>query len=374
MIKRILIKMGIIIGIVILVLVVITIVFVNISPEFGGKQTAEHQRKHALSSHYQNGKFVNNGQVDLNMGLKDMGKSLVGYFNPPKGVVPNHPLAIETIHPSELIDYNGPTRLFWFGHSAFLLQIASKNILIDPMFGDVPAPHPWLGTKRFSGHLPIAIADLPTIDAVIISHDHYDHLDYGSILKLKDKVKAFYTPLGVGTHLEAWGVSKDKINELDWWEDIMFQDITLVCTPAQHFSGRGFNDKAKTLWSSWVIKSETDNIFFSGDSGYGSHFKAIGEAYGPFDFAMIECGQYNTLWHDIHMYPEETAQAAIDIKTQRVMPIHWGAFKLAMHEWTDPVERLTEAAKTTPFELITPLIGSPVILDKASKSSTHWWK
>ncbi|WP_299780959.1 MBL fold metallo-hydrolase [uncultured Formosa sp.] len=366
--------MVVIIGLGLLILVLGTFLFLNMSPEFGGKQTAEREKKFALTKHYVDGKFINNGNIDLKMGVKDFGKSLVQYFNAPKGTAPSHPIQVEIIIPSDLQNYTGKTRLFWFGHSAFLLQINSKNILIDPMFGDVPAPHPMLGTKRFSDRLPITIEDLPTIDAVIISHDHYDHLDYGSITKLKEKVNAFYTPLGVGAHLESWGVSKDIIHELDWWEAIAFQDLKFVCTPAQHFSGRGLSDKGKTLWSSWIINSEKDHIFFSGDSGYGSHFKEIGEKYGPFDFAMIECGQYNTLWHEIHMYPEETVQAAIDIKAKQMMPIHWGAFKLAMHEWTEPVERLVQAAKKQHLELVTPRIGAPIIIENTSKTSMQWWK
>ncbi|MDW5288489.1 MBL fold metallo-hydrolase [Formosa sp. PL04] len=374
MFKKLIRKMVITLGLGLLILVLGTFLFLNMSPEFGGKQTAEQEKKFALTSHYKDGKFINNGNIDLKMGFKDFGKSLVQYFNAPKGTIPDHPLQVETIKPSDLMNYTGKTRLFWFGHSTFLLQINSKNILIDPMFGDVPAPHPMLGSKRFSDRLPINIDNLPHIDAVLISHDHYDHLDYGSITKLKEKVGAFYTPLGVGAHLESWGVPKNKIHELDWWEEITFTDLKFVCTPAQHFSGRGLSDKGKTLWSSWIINSEQENIFFSGDSGYGPHFKDIGEKYGPFDFAMIECGQYNTLWHEIHMYPEETAQAAIDVKAKRMMPIHWGAFKLAMHEWDEPVERLENAAQILNVNMITPKIGELITIDDGNNTLDNWWK
>ncbi|MFB9053671.1 MBL fold metallo-hydrolase [Formosa undariae] len=373
MLKLILKKMGIIIGIGILILVLGIILFLYLSPQFGGTPTAVQEEKFSLTNHYKEGKFINSGNVDMSMGLQDMGKSIVGYFKQTKGVIPEQPILVETILPSDLLNYTGKIRLFWFGHSTFLLQIQSKNILIDPMFGEVPAPHPMLGSKRFSNHLPITIKDLPRIDAVLISHDHYDHLDYDSISKLKDKVDAFYTPLGVGSHLESWGISKDKIHELDWWEEIMFSDLKFVCTPAQHFSGRGISDKAKTLWSSWIITSKDDNIFFSGDSGYGKHFKDIGEKYGPFDFAMIECGQYNTLWHDIHMYPEETVQAALDVKAKLMMPIHWGAFKLAMHEWNEPVERLLEASKTQNINIIVPKIGQEIQIEKDTNNTEAWW-
>ncbi|WP_199269588.1 MBL fold metallo-hydrolase [Formosa sp. L2A11] len=374
MFKKTIKRMGIIIGVSIVLIEVIGIIFLYTSPEFGGSQTAQKEAKFAKTDHYKDGKFVNLGAVDLSMGIKEFGKMLSGYFNQPKNVVPNHLLQVESIIPSDLENYNGKTRLFWFGHSTFLLQMNSKNILIDPMFGSVPAPHPMLGTKRFSTHLPIAIEDLPHIDAVLISHDHYDHLDYGSIIKLKDKVDQFYTPLGVGAHLESWGIPKNRIHELDWWDTIDFSELTFINTPAQHFSGRGLTDKGKTLWSSWIIKSNEENIFFSGDSGYGPHFKEIGDKYGPFDFAMMECGQYNALWHEIHMYPEETAQAAIDIKAKRMMPIHWGAFKLATHNWTEPVERLKQAAKTLRLKLITPRIGAAISIENTSENSTDWWK
>ncbi|WP_051774941.1 MBL fold metallo-hydrolase [Formosa agariphila] len=365
--------MGIIIGVSILLLILGGIIFLYSSPEFGSRPSVVQEQSFAQTNHYENGKFVNLGHVDMSMGVNKFFKMLVGYFNPPNETVPNHPIEVAYIKATDLKSYSGRARMFWFGHSTFLLQIQSKNILIDPMFGDVPAPHPLLGTKRFSDHLPINIEDLPFIDAVIISHDHYDHLDYGSITKLKDNVNQFYVPLGVGAHLESWGIDKSRIHELDWWEDLKVSDLTFVCTPAQHFSGRGLTDKGKTLWSSWIIKSESENIFFSGDSGYGPHFKTIGDTYGPFDFAMIECGQYNELWHEIHMYPEETAQAAVDVKAKRMMPIHWGAFKLAMHTWTEPVERLEQAAKLHNLNVVIPKIGTPIMIDDATTKFDSWW-
>jgi len=374
MLKLIIKKMGIIIGVVVLIVTIGIIIFLYVSPQFGASPTAIQEQKFASTTHYKDGKFVNIGEIDMHMSVQDIGKSLVGYFMPTQGVTPEQPIAVETILPSDLVNYSGQTRLFWFGHSTFLLQIQSKNILIDPMFGDVPAPHPWLGSKRFSNHLPIAIDDLPHIDAVLISHDHYDHLDYESVSKLKDKVNAFYTPLGVGAHLKSWGVSTAKIHELDRWEAVAVSDLKFVCTPAQHFSGRGISDKGKTLWSSWIVSSKDDNIFFSGDSGYGEHFKTIGEKFGPFDFAMIECGQYNTMWHEIHMYPEETAQAAKDIKTTQMMPIHWGAFKLALHPWNEPVKRLLTAAEKQDINVIIPKIGQAIQIGKSTNNTEAWWK
>ena len=181
---------------------------------------------------------------------------------------------------------------------------------------------------------------------------------------MKDKVSKFYAPLGVGLHLREWGVHPAQIVELDWWEEATHEDLVFKCAPAQHFSGRGLSDRGATLWGSWVIQSPTENIFFSGDSGYGPHFKEIGDTYGPFDFAMMECGQYNEMWKEIHMMPEETAQAGIDIKAKFIMPIHWGAFKLAMHSWTDPIERVIKKAQSLDLPVIAPKIGEPIYLEE----------
>jgi L-ascorbate metabolism protein UlaG (beta-lactamase superfamily) len=306
------------------------------------------------------------------MSARDMLKAIGGMF---KSIPNSRPevFPVEKIDSLEIANYDSKTRFVWFGHSAFLLQMNGKNILIDPMFGDVPAPHPLLGGKRFSNGLPIEIEKLPKIDAVIISHDHYDHLDYGSIKKLHNKVDQFFTPLGLGNHLVEWGVAKEKITELDWWQEANFGTLNFVSTPAQHFSGRSFTDRDQTLWCSWVIQSETENIFFSGDSGYAAHFKEIGDKYGPFDFAMIECGQYNKLWPEIHMFPEETAQAGIDVQAKKVMPIHWGAFKLAQHSWTDPIERVIEKSKELNLKLVTPKIGEATFINDTESISGSWW-
>ncbi len=362
------------IGIIIAVLVLATVLFVNMSPQFGGKATEAQKARYTQSENYQEEKFVNTSDVSLDMSFKDMGKSLVAYFKPQANRAPSKDLPVKKIDSLNIAEYKGRTRLIWFGHSAFLLQIDHKTILIDPMFGKVPAPHPVLGSQRFSKELPIAIEKIPEIDAVIISHDHYDHLDYGSIQKLKNKVKMFYTPLGVGVHLQKWGIEEERIMELDWWQESAFEGLNFICTPAQHFSGRGFTDRAKTLWGSWVIQSNTENIFFSGDSGYDSHFKEIGQKYGPFDLAMIECGQYNEMWPEVHMFPEETAQAGLDVQAKQIMPVHWGAFKLAMHSWTDPIERLTKKAKELHVKIIAPRIGELIFLQENATVNDEWWK
>ena len=210
---------GIIIGSLLLVIVLVGVLFVNLSPEFGGSATKEQKAVFEKSNNYKDGKFINLGNVKMNMGFGDMVSTLFKFFSPLPNTKPEGNLPVEKIDYLSIAEYNGPTRLFWFGHSTFLVQINNKNILIDPMFGEVPAPNPMLGSKRFSKELPIEIEQLPQIDAVIISHDHFDHLDYGSIIELKDKVKMFYTPLGVGVHLQKWGIEKERIVELDWWQE-----------------------------------------------------------------------------------------------------------------------------------------------------------
>lgn len=364
----------VLVAIVVLIFIAGTL-FVNLSAEFGGKATKQQKHEFAQSSNFQEGRFVNLDRVELHMDLGDMADGLFKFFKKQPNAIPEIDLPIQKIDSLDIVRYDfEKPRIIWFGHSAVLLQISGKNILIDPMFGKVPAPHPWLGIARFSKKLPIEIEKLPQIDAVILSHDHYNHLDYGSIVRLKDKVKAYYVPLGVENHLIAWGIDKNLISTLDWWDEVRLDDLRLVSTPAQHFSGRGLSDRGATLWSSWVILSEKERIYFSGDSGYGTHFKEIGEKYGPFDFAMMECGQYNEQWIEIHMMPEQTAQAAVDVKAKLMMPIHWGAFKLAFHSWTDPVERVTKISKEMGVAITTPIIGEQILWsDYEEFPNSVWW-
>ncbi len=365
--------MAIIISSIIVVLVILTVFFLNISPQFGGTITKAQKENYSKFQNHQEGVFINQGGVKMNMDFSSFIKMMRGFLGPQPKTRPESDVNVLLVDSTQIANYNGPTRLIWFGHSTFLMQINSKNILIDPMFGDVPAPHPLLGQKRFSQKLPIEIEKLPLIDLVLFSHDHYDHLDYGSVQLLKNKVAMFYTPLGVGSHLREWGIPSKKVVEMNWWEESSYLGLQLKCTPAQHFSGRGLIDRGKTLWSGWVISSAKENVFFSGDSGYGQHFKEIGDKYGPFDFAMMECGQYNQLWKEIHMMPEEAAQAGLDVRAKKIMPIHWGAFKLAMHPWTEPVERITTKANVLGIPITVPKIGEPILLLDEELVIDTWW-
>ena len=354
------------------VLLIITVLFTNLSPEFGKPPSKEDLKAYANSPQLDKNIFSNTVETVV---MKKTDWSRIGGFFTTGNKAPDWSIPIVKLDNDYFKNkIDSTTRLTWFGHSAVMLEMSGKKIFIDPMLGKVPAPHPWLGAGRFNDTLPMSVDNLPEMDAVLISHDHYDHLDYGSIIAIKDKVKMFYVPLGVKSHLESWDVPSDHITELDWWEEVQIDDIKLIATPARHFSGRGLTDKYKTLWCSYVIQNEKDNIYFGGDSGYDTHFKEIGEKHGPFDLAMLECGQYDEQWPEIHMMPEETVHAAIDLDSKLFMPIHWGSFKLSLHEWKEPVERAVSKANELDVNVATPIIGESIFLDKKIPQSKWWVK
>jgi L-ascorbate metabolism protein UlaG (beta-lactamase superfamily) len=335
-------------------------------PPFGGRSG---KRAFNRSANYQNQKFVNATPTHMDIG----GHDVLSLARQEFGIHPDrHPTKPLALQQPTLSDSDQP-HITWFGHSAFMLQINGKTILFDPMFGKRPSPFPGVGPKRFAGTPPLRIEDLPDIDAVLISHDHYDHLDYGSIKKLRAKTTKFYVPLGLGAHLRRWGVSEEQITELDWWDEANFEGLTFACTPARHFSGRTLTDRYATHWASWVVTSTDTRFFFSGDGGYGPHFKEIGEKYGPFDLTMMECGQYDKLWADIHMTPEQTLQAHLDLRGKRLIPMHWGAFVLSLHAWDDPILRIQQAAKTSGATIIAPAIGQTITLS-SSEQLEPWWE
>jgi L-ascorbate metabolism protein UlaG (beta-lactamase superfamily) len=261
----------------------------------------------------------------------------------------------------------------WLGHSTLLIRIGGKTILTDPVFSDAIFPIRFLAPKAFAYSKPIDIMDLPDIDVVLLSHDHYDHLDYASIRALSAKDPMFVTPLGVGSHLRKWDVPEDRIIERDWWQDTVIGGLRLTATPAQHFSGRGIMGGGQSLWASWVIDSSDGRLFFSGDSGYFAGFKEIGERFGPFDLTFLESGAYNENWLDVHMLPEQTVQAHLDLKGKVLQPIHWGKFDLALHAWAEPVERLSAAADESGVHMTTPLIGQVYALHEPLPQ-TAWWR
>ena len=344
--------------------------FFQLYPPFGGKTPKTKKQK---SANFKKGKFVN--QIPTSMDMNFAGivsvlrDQLKGAPNrkPARKLVPEHLEAAK----SAMIEQPGIT---WFGHSAFLVQISGKNLLLDPMLGRSPSPIPAFGPQRFSDSLPANPEDLPHIDVVLISHDHYDHLDYESIKKLSSKVTMFFVPLGLAAHLQKWGVKPEQISELDWWDERDFEGFTFVCTPSRHFSGRTLTDRFATLWCSWVIQSDTTKVFFSGDTGYGPHFKQIGKKYGPLDLTLLECGQYDPRWSAIHMFPEQTAQAHKDLRGKRMIPMHWGAFVLSLHDWTDPVKRVLAAGKKDKAIIMTPKIGETVAFTAKTYPTEPWWE
>jgi L-ascorbate metabolism protein UlaG (beta-lactamase superfamily) len=275
-------------------------------------------------------------------------------------------------HMKPNFDRSKDFKITWFGHSSYLIQVDEVNILVDPVFSERPSPFQFIGTKRFDGTDFVKVEDLPNLDIVLITHDHYDHLDYDSILKLKLKTAHFITSLGVGSHLNYWGIPDQQITELVWNEQTSpLADIGFTALPARHFSGRKFK-RNQTLWSSFVLKTKSHQIYLGGDSGNDVHFKTIGEAYGPFDLAILECGQYNTMWPLIHLFPEEVIQAGLALKAKKLLPVHWGKYKLALHDWDEPIKRLIAAAFGKEIKVITPLLGESFYLDK-NQATTHWW-
>ena len=366
-IKRMLIGIVVVLGIITLG----TVIFVNTSPQFGGSPSNETKALMVNSPNYKEGTFQNLIPTAASTGFE--WSSIPKFFTNGDNKVPSKELPQAHIAKKVFNDSLSQPRITWFGHSAVFVEMEGLNIFIDPMLGEVPAPHPMLGNSRFNKELPMQIDSLPPIDVVLISHDHYDHLDYESITKLHEKVEKFYVPLGVKAHLVKWGVSREKITEFDWWNEQTFKEVKFVSTPARHFSGRGFS-RNNTLWSSWVIKSGNHSIYFSGDSGYGPHFKEIGKKFGPFDFAMMECGQYNKQWAHIHMTPEETILASKDVQSKLVLPIHWGAFKLALHSWDDPIVRATSKAQELGINVTTPIIGESILIGNNNYPKSYWWK
>lgn len=263
--------------------------------------------------------------------------------------------------------------LTWFGHSSVLIQMHGMNILIDPIFDKIASPVPFIGPKRYS-EIPLKIEELPNIDIVLITHDHYDHLSYKTITKINNKVNKFIVPLGIDKDLEKFGIEKTKIKNMAWWEEVDINGLLIACTPTRHYSGRYILDKNDTLCSSWILKDENNTIFDSGDTGYYSHFKDINKKYGDITLAILDGSQYSEKWHDIHMFPEEAVQAAIDLNAKITLLDHYGAYSLSDHSWDDPINRFVISAKENNIEYITPLIGETVSIKDYKNYQNEWWK
>jgi L-ascorbate metabolism protein UlaG (beta-lactamase superfamily) len=355
-------------------IVIIIALYINLHPTFGGAVSKEDKRKLVHLENYSNGKFLNQKDFVMNFSLSTAFSFLKDSIGGNKKER-KPPVSIPVFDPDwELIKENSNS-LTWFGHSTLLLSMENKKILLDPVFGSVPSPVTFAGSKRYSEDLLHIIDKLPLIDAVLITHDHYDHLDYPSIVKLKDKVEHFFVPLGVRAHLQRWGIEANRISELNWWEEVHWQGLTIGAVPSQHFSGRGLFNRNSTLWAGWVILGQNLRLYTSGDGGYGPHFQQIGEKYGPFDLTLMEGGQYDRRWPYVHMMPEQSVQAHLDVRGRMMMLIHWGAFTLAFHRWYEPIERAMAEAQAKDVNIIAPKIGQTIILEKnAAFPEEQWWK
>ena len=340
-------------------------------PKFGKLPMGERFSKIQKSPNYRDGKFQNlSFTPDLAEGetmLKVIKKILFkkDKRNKPTNKIPSQQTDLLALNPAENI-------MVWFGHSSYFMQLDGKKFLVDPVFSGAASPIP-ATTRSFPGSDVYTPEDFPEIDFLMLTHDHWDHLDYDTVIRLKAKANTIITGLGTGAHLERWGFNMEKVIEKDWNETInLGSGFILNTVPARHFAGRLFK-RNQALWLSFVLQTPSHKIFIGGDSGYDTHFAKIGNDFGPFDLAILECGQYNVSWKNIHLMPEEMIPAATDLKAKMLMPVHWGKFALALHAWDEPIIRVTESAKAANLSLLTPMIGEKVNLDNPGIFE-EWWK
>lgn len=349
-------------------------------PVFGKAAAGQRLERMRRSPNYKGDRFENLIPTEVMVKGTSFFKLFREFRNRPADTVP--PGRLPSIKTDLRMLPDQGAWVVWFGHSSYLLKVEGVTILVDPVFSGNAAPVSWFA-KAFAGTEVYGAGQMPQIDILLLTHDHYDHLDYKTVKGLAAKAGQVCTSLGVGAHLESWGVAADKIVELDWWERWDFAGgvdavgsreggLTLMAAPARHFSGRGFK-RGGTLWSSFVLKGRGHSLYLGGDSGYAQHFREIGERCGPFELAVLECGQYGKNWPSIHMTPEQTVQAALDLRAAALMPVHWGKFTLALHPWNEPVRRLVAAEDGKGLQLTTPLIGQ-VVKVGGPYPAEPWWE
>ena len=335
----------------------------------GGAATGERLARLQRSPQWRDGVFVNRlPRVDGPMG-RAMREFIFGGSD---HRTPDAPIAVVR---RSAADYVTPPasglRVTWLGHSTMLLEIDGRRVLIDPVWGERASPFPFLGPTRFFAP-PLPLAELPAVHAVVISHDHYDHLDLPTVEALRDRGVRWVVPLGVGAHLEKWSVPRERITELDWWQSAQVDGLTITATPARHFSGRGLSDANRTLWAGWVIGGPAHRVFYSGDTALHDELVTIGTRLGPFDLTMIESGAYDALWADVHLGPEQAVLAHRLVRGDVMLPVHWGLFDLALHGWTEPMERVLVAADSQKVRVASPRPGD-MVEPAALGPVTRWW-
>ncbi len=286
---------------------------------------------------------------------------------------PFPPVPVPSVHAGSATLETACDKLVWLGHSSFLVQLSGARVLIDPVFSPFAAPLSF-STRAFPGTTPYTVADLPRIDALLISHDHWDHLDYPTIMALRHTIGHVVCPLGAGAHFRRWGFAENAIHELDWGDSMLIGSMLRVqLTEARHYAGRGLT-RDKALWGGFMLQAGGKKLFYSGDSGYGPHFAALGRAFGGVDAALLDCGQYDPRWRYIHMTPEEAVRAAEDLGARALLPAHVGKFALSRHAWDEPFQRIVTACRGKAFQLLTPRIGEPVELATPLPVMPFWWE
>jgi L-ascorbate metabolism protein UlaG (beta-lactamase superfamily) len=344
-------------------------------PSFGGTLTGERLARAQASPQFRDGHFENvipktprtSAQSFEYLKLQMLGNEV---RTPPPPCPPVVHLTRE--------DFGKPVapglRAIWFGHASVYLEIDGARLMVDPMLSEYASPLARVGPKRFHPP-PLALDLLPKMDAVLISHDHYDHLDMETTKHLARVGSHFLVPLGIGAHLERWGVSASQVTELDWWQSADIRGLKITSAPVRHYSGRGLRDGNATLWSSWSIVGPAHRVYFSGDTGFGEHFREIGDRLGPFDLSLLKIGSYGPgqNWLDIHMDPEQAVESHIMLKARRMLPVHWGTFNLAFHAWDEPIKRAVAAARIRSVEIVTPRLGE-VVTAGAPFASVNWWE
>jgi len=340
---------------------------------FGGRAAGLRLERMKSSPRYADGTFHNSAPVSPGLKKGTVAPTLSEFLCGGQRRTPPGPLPST----SPLLHWSRPPetglRATWLGHSTVLLEIDGLRVLTDPVWGERASPVTFAGPKRFQP-VPVPIAALPKLDAVVISHDHFDHLDYPTILELAKLDVPLVTSLGVGAHLEAWGVPAERITELEWWDRAdLAGGLTVTAAPSQHFSGRALHGRNLTLWSSLVVRGPRHAVFFSGDTGLTPEYAEIRERLGPFDLVMLEVGAFHPAWGDIHLGPENALQALALLGGGSFLPVHWGTFNLAIHAWDEPAETLLELAPAHGAHLVMPRLGEPVEPSRAVRV-TPWWR